>query len=70
MATHEVPSIPEQVPTGAAARFLGISDTRLRQLVREGKVAAEETPLGFLFDRVELERVAGERAARAAEKAS
>ena len=39
-----------KLTTGQAARLLGISAERVRQLVREGKLDATSTPLGLLFD--------------------
>ena len=40
----------EQLTTSQAARILGVSSERVRQLHRAGKLGATETPLGMLFD--------------------
>lgn len=44
-----------------AARFLEVSVTRVRQLVLQGTLPAEETPLGRLFDQAELDRLKEKR---------
>ena len=49
--------------TGQAARLLGISPTRVHQLIQAGKLEpAQRTPLGMLFDRAVIEKLAAERA--------
>jgi excisionase family DNA binding protein len=48
------------------ARLLGVSSQRVIQLANEGKLPCERTPLGRLFDRVDVERLARERAKRRA----
>lgn len=47
--------------TSETARKLEVSSARVRQLVREGKLEATETPLGKLYDPKEVERLAKER---------
>jgi excisionase family DNA binding protein len=44
-----------------AARFLGLSRERVLQLEAEGKLSAQMTPLGRLFDRLSVERLVQER---------
>lgn len=44
-----------------AARLLGISRDRLLQLVAKGLINCQRTPLGRLFDREEVERLAERR---------
>lgn len=56
--------------TGEAARILEVSDVTVRAMVREGKLAAQETPLGMLFDPAEVERVRAERAAKTTTEAT
>jgi excisionase family DNA binding protein len=46
-----------------AARRLGISPDRVRQLVDAGRVVSWRSPLGRLIDADDLERLARERAA-------
>jgi len=50
-------------PTSSAARALGVSRQRLRQLVALGRVSvAARTPRGFmLFDATRIERLRRER---------
>jgi hypothetical protein len=52
-----------QLTTSQVARQLGITPTRVLQLVRAGRIACEETPLGRLFDQAEVQRVKVARAA-------
>ena len=47
-----------------ASRILNLSVARVRQLALEGRIPAIETPIGRLFDRTELERLAAERRAQ------
>ena len=47
------------------ARLLGISVRRVRQLVAEGELPAESTPLGRLFTPEDVERLAAARRNRA-----
>ena len=51
------------ITTGQAARALGLSPSRVNQMVAEGKLdPAQRTPLGMLFDRAVVEKLAAERA--------
>ena len=59
--THSL--TPSQV-----ARQLGISRGRVLQLSDEGRLTPLMTPLGRLFDPEDVERLAKERAARAAQR--
>jgi excisionase family DNA binding protein len=45
----------EQLTVGQAARTLGLSPERLRQLVRQGRIPAIATPYGRLFNRTDLD---------------
>lgn len=45
-----------------AARVLGMSPQNVKRLAAEGKLPAELTPLGRLFKRSDVERLAAERA--------
>lgn len=56
----------EVLTTSEAARCLGLSAERVRQLVRAGQLRAVETPLGRLFPRDEVERLAALRRQREA----
>lgn len=49
---------------GRAARELGISSERVRQLIRSGRLRAERTELGALIHPDDVERLRLERAAR------
>jgi len=46
------------------ARMLGVTPCRVRQLVEQGKLACEWTPLGRLIDPQSVEKLAREREAR------
>jgi len=47
--------------TGQAARLLGLSEQSVRGLVRAGKLAAVQTPLGALIDEADAHRLAAAR---------
>jgi DNA-binding transcriptional MerR regulator len=49
------------VTSSQAARELGVSPERVRQLAKEGRLAAIDTPLGRLFDPADVERLRLER---------
>jgi len=52
----------EQLTVGQAARTLGLSPERVRQLVRQGRLPATPTPYGRLFNRADLDQfLAGRR---------
>ena len=54
-----------------AARALGLSSERIRQLTNEGKLAAERTPLGRLIDAEAVRaRIAAKTAKREPAKCS
>jgi len=46
-----------------AARLLGVTPCRVRQLIQEGKLVCERTPLGRLIDPASVEKLAREREA-------
>jgi predicted site-specific integrase-resolvase len=50
------------VGPSSAARILGISTQHVKRLADAGKLHPFATPLGRLFDRDEVERLAAERA--------
>jgi excisionase family DNA binding protein len=54
----------EQLTVGQAARTLGLSPERLRQLVRLGRIPAVTTPYGRLFNRTDLDRYLAARRAQ------
>jgi hypothetical protein len=45
-----------------AARVIGVTPQRIRQLMRSGELKSSETPLGRILPRDEVERYARERA--------
>lgn len=51
----------ELLSTAQAARMLDRSTDRVRQLVRAGRLPAQMTPLGRLYDRRDVERLAAQR---------
>lgn len=51
----------DSLTVAQTARLLGLSPERVRQLEREGKLAAEWTPYGRIFQRSEVERFQAER---------
>jgi excisionase family DNA binding protein len=44
-----------------AARLLGLSSERVRQLARQGRLKGHDTPLGRLYDRDDVEALKRER---------
>lgn len=52
----------ESLTVSQAARLLGLSSERVRQLATSGRLASTRTPLGRLFDRDGVERLIAERA--------
>ena len=50
------------VGPSSAARILGVSTQHVKRLADAGKLHPTTTPLGRLFDRAEVERLAAERA--------
>lgn len=54
----------ELLSPSAAARLLGLTARRVRQLARSGRLPATVTPLGRLYARADVDRLASERAAR------
>ena len=61
MAPSLFKGLKEAQSTGSAARFLGVSDSYVRRLVRDGRLAAIPTPLGCLIPRESLEDFARRR---------
>ena len=49
-----------------AAERLGVSATRVRQLLKAGRLAYHATPVGKLIDPADVERLAAEQAGEAA----
>jgi excisionase family DNA binding protein len=66
MAPLALIDVHNAVPTGAAARYLGVSDSYVRRLMRGGRLRSIPTPLGHLIPRRALEEFsrARERAIR------
>jgi hypothetical protein len=54
----------EGLPTSVAARELGVSAVRVRQLMSAGQLRFITTPLGRLVDPIDLQRLQAERAAK------
>lgn len=54
-----------RLTTSGASRILEVTPDRVRQLVREGRLAAERTESGYrIYNRADVERLAEERAQR------
>lgn len=53
----------EELSTGQTARALDVSVTRVKQLRLAGKLRGRLSPLGWLFDRSDVERLRRERLA-------
>ena len=51
----------ETIGTAQAARLLGLSEQRVRQLADAGELPSMRTPLGRLFDRGDVEALAEAR---------
>lgn len=51
----------EQLTVSQSARLLGLSAERVRQLASSGQLPSTITPLGRLFERVDVERLARQR---------
>jgi hypothetical protein len=62
MANHEADE--SMLSPSQAARELDVSAKRAVQLADAGKLRCIKTPLGRLFDRADVERLARERRAR------
>jgi excisionase family DNA binding protein len=60
----------DTMSTGQVARFLGVSNQRVWQLVKSGALACIETPAGRLFERETVARYAEEREAQRAARAA
>ncbi len=56
-------SMNDTMTASQAARRLGLSPQRIRQLMAAGKLAFVGTPLGRLIYRADVERLAAERTA-------
>ncbi len=55
-------ALMEEWLSGAqAARLIGVTPQWVRTLARDKKVETVETPLGFLYRRADVERLAQER---------
>ena len=61
MAPLPLIDVHDAVPTGAAARYLGVSDSYVRRLMRDGRLPSIPTPLGHLIPRQVLEAFARQR---------
>ncbi len=58
-------SFTDHMTTGQAARLLGLSPDRIRQLVRSGQLVSIPTPLGVLITRDALDRLIAKRRSNA-----
>jgi len=56
---------PGGLTTGAVAKILDLSPTRVRQLADAGRLAYTDTPLGRLYDPAGVEKLRQERAGAA-----
>jgi predicted site-specific integrase-resolvase len=56
-----VPVLTGHIPTGQAARVLGVSQTWVNVLCKAGRLRYVETPLGKLVDRESVEALARKR---------
>ena len=61
-------ALEETIGISTAARLLGISEGRVRQLADSGALPATRSPHGRLFDRGDVEALAGEREQRRRER--
>jgi excisionase family DNA binding protein len=61
MAPRLFNGLDDAVSTGPAARFLGVSDSYVRRLVRDGQLDSVATPLGRLIPKESLEDFARRR---------
>lgn len=61
MAPFSLSDLLDAVPTGAAARRLGLSDSYIRRLTRDGRLRSVKTALGHLIPREALDEFARER---------
>ena len=60
----------EKLTTSQAARALGVSEQTVRQWARSRRLRSEATPLGRLFDAVDVGRLIAIREALARERRS
>lgn len=51
------PTLLAHLTTSEAARRLRLSKQGLRDLIAKGEIACLQTPLGYLFDPMEVERL-------------
>ena len=56
-------AILEKIGTSGAARLLGLSEQRVRQLAAAGQLPYEETPLGRLYAVDDVHRLIAQREA-------
>jgi excisionase family DNA binding protein len=56
--------VADTLTVGQAARELGLSETRVRELIAQGKLEAEITPLGRLISGASVESLKEARATR------
>lgn len=56
-----VVAVPDSMTTSQAARYLGLSRQHTIRLARLGRLPHIETPLGRLFLRADVERLAEDR---------
>ena len=54
--------LDETIGTAAAARLLGVSEGRIRQLANAGVLPVIATPLGRTYRRTDVEQLAKQRA--------
>ena len=58
----------EKIGTSGAARLLGLSEQRVRQLAAAGQLPYEETPLGRLYAVDDVHRLIAQRERQARER--
>jgi hypothetical protein len=58
----------EWVSPAQAARLLDLTTARLRQMALDGRIFYAQTPMGRVFNRAEIERLAAERRASGRKK--
>jgi excisionase family DNA binding protein len=59
-----VVTVPDTLTTSQVARYLGLSRQHTIRLARDGRLPHIDTPLGRLFPRADVERLAEERRER------
>ena len=65
MATGLLERGQDYLGPAQAGRRLGVTPTRVKQLIKSGQLAATVTPLGHLLRREDVERLVAQRQERA-----